>query len=487
MGLLDNLFLGQTNDPADDQWKRAALEELLARSAAAGGLSNDPAEGSRHGAVSFVPSRSRGDVPRPVLIDEPSPMDVTVPPAPAPFVPAMGSGPIDDAASPWKPSTSAPMGERNVPDRPAPGAPYSGPETLTGWSPAVSTPTPSSAPSAGPTTTPGTMGGGTGAASRTPTAWDRFGAFVNSDSLLGGVHAAGDLDRQFSERNATAEAIAAKLGDPAIARAVIADPASFRAILPTLFAPKANWEKIEADDGTGRKRFVYVDKNNPRNVIDLGLRGASPATEAFATTQAKNQSEQYDTIIKAARSAREQINSLGAVESALSTYNDGSTFGTGRAAPAEMAIRGYLKSVGVGDADTLAAGELITAFQNRMSLIMRNPDSGMGMPGAVSDRDLAFLKDAQAGIDKSPEGNRKLIEIMRKLETRKIELAQFAEQYVKQRGSLEGFEQAVKQWADQRPLFAGAAGGAPAVGAVVRGYRFKGGDPSSRDSWERAS
>ena len=111
-------------------------------------------------------------------------------------------------------------------------------------------------------------------------------------------------------------------------------------------------------------------------------------------------------------------------------------------------------ALGIGNADKIAGGELLTAVQNRMALQMRSPDSGMGMPGAVSDRDLTFLKEAQIGLDRTPEGNRKMLDAFRKLEQRKLEIAQLADQYIQQNGRLDaGFNQAVRQYAAANPMF----------------------------------
>lgn len=62
----------------------------------------------------------------------------------------------------------------------------------------------------------------------------------------------------------------------------------------------------------------------------------------------------------------------------------------------------------------LAEAEVFTALSNQLALLIRNPESGMGLPGATSNADLIFLKDSVPGLQKSPEGNKMLIEVYRK-------------------------------------------------------------------------
>jgi len=64
--------------------------------------------------------------------------------------------------------------------------------------------------------------------------------------------------------------------------------------------------------------------------------------------------------------------------------------------------------------DGLAEAEVFTALSNQLAAIVRNPESGMGLPGATSNADLVFLKESVPGLQKSKEGNLMLIEVYRK-------------------------------------------------------------------------
>ena len=86
---------------------------------------------------------------------------------------------------------------------------------------------------------------------------------------------------------------------------------------------------------------------------------------------------------------------------------------------------------------------------------MRNPDSGMGMPGTMSDADREFLKASQLGLDKSPGGNKAMLMAARALKNRKLEVAKMADEYIEKNGALDpGFNRMVRDYAEKNPLFA---------------------------------
>lgn len=190
-----------------------------------------------------------------------------------------------------------------------------------------------------------------------------------------------------------------------------------------------------------------------RDAVLQGTRGTTvnvgAGEKAWDTESAKLFAKRYDDLTTQAQSAQQMLGLYDLAQAGLDSGVRTGSFGG-----AEQAVRQMGLALGIGNADKIAGGELLTAVQNRMALQMRSPDSGMGMPGAVSDRDLTFLKEAQIGLDRSPEGNRKMLDAFRRLEQRKVEIAQLADQYVQQKGRMDaGFNQAVREYADANPLF----------------------------------
>lgn len=160
--------------------------------------------------------------------------------------------------------------------------------------------------------------------------------------------------------------------------------------------------------------------------------------------------ERYATINDQAANAATM---MGMYEIADAALNAG--LETGPLAETTLALRRLGQALGMDvDENAAADAEMLKSVTNRMALMMRNPDSGMGMPGAVSDRDLTFLKDAQIGLDRSPEGNRRMLRAFMALEQRKIDLARFTDEYLAANGSLDyRYNQAVREWAKANPLF----------------------------------
>ena len=53
----------------------------------------------------------------------------------------------------------------------------------------------------------------------------------------------------------------------------------------------------------------------------------------------------------------------------------------------------------------LDKAQYFESITNKMALILRNPDSGLGLTGSTSNRDLSFLKASVPGLSKTAEGN----------------------------------------------------------------------------------
>lgn len=273
-------------------------------------------------------------------------------------------------------------------------------------------------------------------------------------------------------------AMAAAAGDPARAAEILAsnpDTADF-AQMPIGVAIAA----VQGADDALKAAAERLTPKKTTNMIEYEaaqsdpgfaahLQSKRPQTNVNVNTGEGNNfglgywEEQYGNINDSARAASDMLGMYDLAESALDTG-----VRTGVGGESELALRRLGAIVGVGDADKLAGGELIRAVQNRMALIMRSPDGGMGMPGAVSDRDIQFLKDAQIGIDRSPEGNRKMITAYRAIEQRKIDVARLADAYIAKEGRLDGgFSEVVRQFAENNSMFDGVFdSGSPTSGAT---------------------
>lgn len=158
----------------------------------------------------------------------------------------------------------------------------------------------------------------------------------------------------------------------------------------------------------------------------------------------------YQSITTKADAARQGNATLDALDQALSNPD----VVTGALGPTALGLRRAAVALGIGDADTVADSELVRTIGNQLALQLRNPETGMGMPGAVSDRDLQFLQQSVPGLANSVAGNRQLIGFMRRLNQRSMEVEQLANEYAQRNGRLDtGFREQLAQWAAANPLF----------------------------------
>ena len=89
---------------------------------------------------------------------------------------------------------------------------------------------------------------------------------------------------------------------------------------------------------------------------------------------------------------------------------------TGALAKLSKGAKSFVQSL-FPDADIegLAEAEVFNALSNQLALLIRNPDSGMGLPGATSNRDLTFLIESVPNLSTSVEGNKLLLEVYDKM------------------------------------------------------------------------
>lgn len=69
-------------------------------------------------------------------------------------------------------------------------------------------------------------------------------------------------------------------------------------------------------------------------------------------------------------------------------------------------------ALGLPSEGDLSKMETATALQNMLALTVRSPESGMGMPGSVSNRDIQFLLNSVPNLKQSPAGRQLLVDIL---------------------------------------------------------------------------
>lgn len=271
--------------------------------------------------------------------------------------------------------------------------------------------------------------------------------------LLGGLGGAMGAGEQVDQRNQLYKTLLANGMSAPQAALFVQSPAAYQMLNKgqemTSALKEYQFARSQGYQGTFQDYQVEQNKAKATNV------NVGAGDKAWDVERAKLSARRLDDMQKASVASQEQFASLEDAERALSTYNKGSIFGSGGFGEGELSVRRLAGAIGVGNPDTLAAGELAQATRNKMALLVRNPDSGMGMPGAMSDADREFLKASQPGIDKSELGNINMISAARRVLQRKVEMAQAAERWAAERGSMDGFTEYWTGYMKANPMFTG--------------------------------
>jgi hypothetical protein len=157
----------------------------------------------------------------------------------------------------------------------------------------------------------------------------------------------------------------------------------------------------------------------------------------------------YDKIQAAGFDAQGQLGKLDRFESLLSGID------TGKLTPIGTEIAGYMKSAGFDVDPNLPNKQAADSLSKEMALMLRKPgqQSG-GMPGNFSDADRNFLVAIAPGLANTPGGNALIIQTLRKAAQREQEMAKLAFEYKQKNGTMDGFVQVAKAYADSHPLYA---------------------------------
>lgn len=146
-------------------------------------------------------------------------------------------------------------------------------------------------------------------------------------------------------------------------------------------------------------------------------------------------------------SARRSLYAMDAMEDAMNAPGFYSGIGAGTIANVKR-----LSSALGWDADGIADMEAFNSQAKAAALDAMGGSLGAGFSNA--DRD--FVEEQVAGLKNTPEGNRKIIEIQRKLQQRKIDIMHLAQEYERKNRRLDaGFSKLLEEWANENPLFGG--------------------------------
>lgn len=240
--------------------------------------------------------------------------------------------------------------------------------------------------------------------------------------------------------------------------------------------PKANPE-IE------KLRALQADPSLMQTAAALKQAGATRinnsvnTSEGFAAAQTKARigidTDAAKEAGKQALAANRLTPLLDQVES-LATKTPG-----GWAGPVSAGLARMATSLGMEVPEGWSNAELLQSISQRLVPIVREP-------GPTSEKEIALYLKAVPGLMQSPEGRLKVVKMTRSINERAKAIARVYRQHVGSPDLYDRLAELDKPLFDQRDLSgAQSASGAPQVGEVRQGYRYKGGDPANPDSWAK--
>lgn len=195
---------------------------------------------------------------------------------------------------------------------------------------------------------------------------------------------------------------------------------------------------------------VFTAPNRPQ------APGASLST--FDKETAKQLARQMPKVQQDAINAQSRLVRLAQTEKELS----GAITGTG--ATAELAAKrvANFASGGAAYGGDIQKTERLQRFLGESALELRNPSGGAGMPGAISDADREFLQNMAGRIENQEASVAEVLAARKAIEQRKIQVAQAANDYIKENGQLDsGFYATLQAIAQSNPLEGGATAAQP--------------------------
>lgn len=157
--------------------------------------------------------------------------------------------------------------------------------------------------------------------------------------------------------------------------------------------------------------------------------------------------KQYNELQAAIVPARQRIDTLDQVGDLLKGLD------TGALTPLKVKAAGVLQSLGLDVDENLGSEQAARAISNALALQMRNPQSGAGMPGNLSNSDRDFLATMVPGLAQTPEGRQTLIKYMKAMARRSLDIAKMARDYKREHGGFdEFFFDDLDQYAEEHPL-----------------------------------
>lgn len=172
--------------------------------------------------------------------------------------------------------------------------------------------------------------------------------------------------------------------------------------------------------------------------------------KAYMESTAKDTAEIRKGIMVADAAAPVKIAKLQQIGDLLSNYEGG------KFSEKQLQLASAANSLGFKIDKNLGNKEAATALSRELALQLRDPSSGGGMPGSLSNSDRDYLTSIAPSMSQSSEGRRRLIDDNIALAKRNQQVADMARKYEDKYGRLDNnFFSQLQSWSNRNPVFGG--------------------------------
>jgi len=196
---------------------------------------------------------------------------------------------------------------------------------------------------------------------------------------------------------------------------------------------------------------ALVDRETQIQGVRTDAQVASATGTEAAAGYMRILNSQVDEVYDAAENARGQKRAMERMQTALA---NGAETGLGEETILDLKQLGTTL-FGVEWGPEVAEQEVVRSLSNQMALVLRNPESGMGLTGNTSNRDLTFLMDSVPGLGRSEEGNALLLEYSMKAAQAKMDLADEVTRIISENGGVTppDLKQQISQYWAEKEIF----------------------------------
>ncbi len=231
-----------------------------------------------------------------------------------------------------------------------------------------------------------------------------------------------------------------------------------------LYQQKQDAEKQAVENAN---RDVKIDPISGQEVPNTAVIGAKKEISAAQGTdpaghglkllmdQSVKTHGEYQAAAQGARTAQPNLERLNTLISGLDT---------GKTKEITTDTKAWLKDLGVnldafGVLDDTGRAQAAKALGSQLALTLRNPANGGGLPGSMSNYEDKLLQSMSPSLVQTPEGNRILLDALRKQNQRTIELGRVANNWMRENGGKNllndpaGLHAVLDKYVEEHPLF----------------------------------